>query len=168
MKQIFKNIEINFENNILSILVEEEPLIQKVKFKGLKAKKFLDPLKKIIKLKDRSSFKESLFLEDKKNIKNTLRAMGYYFSKISTSVEELKDNKVNLIYDINLGEKAKISKITFSGDKIFKDKKLRNIIASEEYKFWKIISGKKYLNEELIILDKNLLKTFTLIMGFMM
>ena len=93
--------------------------------------------------------------------------MGYYFSKVTASIEELEDNKVNLIYDINLGERAKISKITFTGDKVFKDKKLRNNIASEEYKFWKIISGKKYLNEELINFDKNLLKNFYLNNGFM-
>ena len=65
-----------------------------------------------------------------------------------------------MIYDINLGEKAKISKITFTGNKIFKDKKLRNVIASEEYKFWKFISGKKFLNESLIDLDNKLLKIF--------
>ena len=41
----FKNIEIKFENSILSIFVEEEPLIQSVKFEGLKAKKFIEPLK---------------------------------------------------------------------------------------------------------------------------
>ena len=162
----FKNIEIKFENNILSIFVEEEPLIQNVKFEGLRAKKFIDPIKNSTTLKDRSSFKENLFFEDKKNIEKTLRLMGYYFSKVTASIEDLGDNKVNLIYDINLGEKAKISKITFTGDKIYKDKKLRNVIASEEYKFWKFISGKKYLNEELINLDKNLLKNFYLNNGF--
>ena len=65
-----------------------------------------------------------------------------------------------------MGKKAKISKITFTGNKIYKDKKLRNIIASEEYKFWKIISGKKFLNEELISLDERLLKNFYLNNGF--
>ena len=73
---------------------------------------------------------------------------------------------ISIFENFDLGEKAKISKISFSGNKFFKDKKLRNIIASEEYKFWKIISGKKYLNEELINLDKNLLKNFYLNNGF--
>ena len=52
------------------------------------------------------------------------------------------------------------------GDKVFKDAKLKNIIVSEEYKFWKIISGKKYLNEVLIEFDKRLLKNFYLNKGF--
>ena len=33
--------------------------------------------------------------------------MGYYFSDISGSIEDLGDNRINLIYDINLGEKGK-------------------------------------------------------------
>ena len=92
--------------------------------------------------------------------------MGYYFSEISSSIEDLGDNKINLIYDISVGEKARIAKISFTGNKIYKDKKLRSIIASEEYKFWKFISGRKFLNEELITIDKKLLNNFYLNNGY--
>ena len=40
-------------------------------------------------------------------------------------LKNLENNLVNLIYNINLGEKAKIKKISFIGNKIFKDKKLK-------------------------------------------
>ena len=92
--------------------------------------------------------------------------MGYYFSEIDISIEELQDNKINLTYNISLGNKAKIKKISFIGNKIFKDKKLKNIILSEEYKSWKFLSGKKYLNEAMINYDKRLLKNFYLNKGF--
>ena len=75
-------------------------------------------------------------------------------------IEELSDNKINLIYNVEIGEKAKIRKISFVGDKIFKDRKLRSVIVSEEYKFWKFVTGKKYLNESLNSLDLRLLKNF--------
>ena len=81
-------------------------------------------------------------------------------------IEELSDNKINLIYNVEIGEKAKIRKISFVGDKIFKDRKLRSVIVSEEYKFWKFISGKKFLNQNLIDLDERLLKNFYLNKGF--
>ena len=92
--------------------------------------------------------------------------MGYYFAEIDISIEKLQDNKINLTYNILLGNKAKIRKITFVGDKIFKDKKLKNIILSEEYKGWKFLSGKKFLNETMINYDKRLLKNFYLNKGF--
>ena len=69
---------------------------------------------------------------------------------------------------LKLGDKAKIKKISFIGDKIFKDRKLRSVIVSEEYKFWKFISGKKFLNQNLIDLDERLLKIFILIKDFIM
>ena len=43
---------------------------------------------------------------------------------------------------------------------------MRSIIISEEYKFWKFISGKKFLNEELIKFDERLLKNFYLNKGY--
>ena len=162
----FKDLSLKFENNVLIITVVEEPIIQSVMLEGVKAQKIIEPLRQSLKLKDRSSYKENIFFEDKKNMEVALRSMGYYFSEISASIEDLGDNKINIVYDIKLGEKAKISKVTFTGNKIFKDKKLRSIIASEEYKFWKFISGKKYLNEELINIDKKLLRNFYLNQGY--
>ncbi len=162
----FKEIRLDFKENILSIYVKEEPIIQSVIFRGIKASKFIDPLKKNIQLKDRSSYKESIFFEDKRKIEQILRLMGYYFSEISSSIEDLGDNKINIIYDIDLGGKAKISKINFTGNKIYKDKKLKSLIASEEYKFWKFISGRKFLNEDLLNIDKKLLRNFYLNNGY--
>ena len=162
----FNNISVKFENNVLYIDVIEFPLIQSVMYKGVKSKKIINLIKNSITLKDRTSFRESGLLKDKNIISNILKNQGYYFSKISTSVKDLDNNKVNLIYNIDLGDKAKIKKISFIGDKIYKNAKLRSIILSEEYKFWKIISGKKYLNQQLVEFDAKLLKNFYLNKGY--
>ena len=95
-----------------------------------------------------------------------LKDEGYYFSSIISSYQDLGDNKIDLLYKIDLGEKSKISKISFIGDKKVKDSTLRNIILSEEYRFWKFISGKKYLNENLINYDKRLLNNYYKNKGF--
>ena len=92
--------------------------------------------------------------------------MGYYFAKVDATKETLDDNKVNITFKVDLGEKTKINKISFIGNKIYKDSKLRSVIVSEEYKFWKFISGKKYLNEKLNKLDLRLLKNFYLNKGY--
>ena len=99
-------------------------------------------------------------------IKNTLKDFGFYFAEVQAHIEELENNSLNIIYKIELGEKAKISKISFIGNKVFKDKKLRDVIISEESKFWKFISNKKFLNEQLIQMDKRLLENFYLNKGY--
>ena len=70
------------------------------------------------------------------------------------------NNTVNLIYEVDLGKKAKIKKIKFIGDKKYKNRKLYRIIASEENKFWKFISDRKLLNQDRINLDKKLLEGY--------
>ena len=153
-------------NKTLLIRVEENPIIQNINYEGIKSSKILEDLKKNAILKSRSSFNKVILEKDQKKIKSLLKDMGYYFSDIEILIEELNDNKINLTYNISLGEKAKIQKISFIGDKIFKDKKLKNVILSEEYKPWKFLSGKKYLNESMINYDQRLLKNFYLNKGY--
>ena len=164
--KFFNNISVNFENNIISIIVEEAPLIDKVTLSGIKAKKIEENIRDILKLKQKSSFDEFQMLKDVENIESTLKSIGYYFAKVSPSIEKINNNMVNLEYQIELGNKAKIKKISFLGNEVFKDKKLKSIIISEEYKFWKFISGKKYLQEQLTEIDKRLLKNFYLNQGY--
>ena len=162
----FELVSVKIENNILRIKVKEYPIIQNVIYEGIKSSEILEKVKKEISLKSRSSFNKILLIKDKESMARELKNLGYYFAEINTSVEELNDNKVNLIFNISLGKKAKIKKISFIGNKIYKDKKLKSIILSEEYKFWKFLSGKKFLNEQMIEYDKRLLKNFYLNKGF--
>ena len=162
----FNSIELNIENNILQIYVEEFPIIQNVSIEGVEKKKIKNELIKNISFKSRNSFNKILLEKDKNTIANILKQFGFYFSNTQVLIEELEDNKIDLIYKIETGEKSKIKKITFLGNKIFKDNKLKSIILSEEYKFWKFISGKKFLNESLISYDINLLKNFYLNKGY--
>ena len=162
----FKNIEINFEKNILQFYIEENPIISNIKVEGIKAKRIQEDIKSVMSLREKSSFNEINLKYEKEKILNVLKTQGYIQAKLDVFKEELSDNKINLIFEINLGEKAKIKKITFIGNKIYKDQKLKRVIVSEEYKFWKFLSGKKYLNENLINFDVQLLKNFYLNKGY--
>ena len=156
----FKNVSINIDNNILYIFVDENPIIQTLLFEGLKNKRILETLSEQIEMREKSSFVESKVKRDEEKITNILRTNGFYFSKVSTKLNYNDNNTVDLIYDINLGEKAFIKKITFIGDKKIKDNKLRKIIISEEAKFWKVLSSKKFLDINRIKLDEKLLVNY--------
>ena len=162
----FKDVSVEFDNSELIINVIENPIIQNIIFNGIKSNTLKEFIIKDSKLIERSSFVK-LFLEnDLINMKKNLEERGYYFSKIDSNIETFEDNRVNLIFNFDLGEKAKIRKINFIGNKIFKDKLLKNIILSEEYKFWKFISGKKFLNKDLISFDERLLRNYYLNQGY--
>ena len=162
----FKDVSVKIENNNLIINVLENPVIQTVYINGIKRKKTEESLYEILSLKNRSSYNAINVKKDENAILNYLKEQGFYFSKITSFYQDLGNNKIDLYYEIDLGNKAKISKISFVGDKIFKDSTLRSVILSEEYRFWKFISGKKYLNENLINYDKRLLNNFYKNKGF--
>jgi outer membrane protein insertion porin family len=162
----FKDVSVEIIKNNLKIKVIESPMVNKIEIKGIKAKKNLKLIQDSLILKPKSSFNEYLLLKEKKSLIFTLKEKGFFFAEVNTLIEKIKNNQINIIHEINLGQKAKIRKITFIGNKIFKDNKLRSLILSEEYKFWKFISGKKYLSQDLIKLDERLLKNYYLNKGF--
>ena len=156
----FSNVSVKLVDNILYISVEENPIIQTLKFEGIKNKRILEVLNEQIEMKEKSSFVENRVKNDEQKITNILRTNGYYFSKVNSKLKKNENNTVDLIFDIELGEKAFIKKITFIGDKKIKDNKLRKIIVSEEAKFWKFISSKKFLDINRIKFDEKLLLNF--------
>ena len=157
----FSNISFSLENQILKIIVNENPIIDNFQITGIKKQSLVEFIKNKIQLAEMKSFDEEILTSDLNLINNILKSSGYYFADITSSKslnEEL--NSVNLKINIELGEKAKIKKIIFLGDKVFKDKRLKEVITSEEHKFWKFISSNVYINKEIINLDKRLLTNY--------
>ena len=163
----FESVDISYDNSKIRIYVIENPIVEKIEIIGIKKKTFLEFIEENIYLNERVSFNDFYLQNDLNVIKNILKTNGYYFSDIKTSFNKNSElNTINLKIEINLGEKAKIENISFIGNKVFKDKKLLEVIASEENKFWKFISNNIYLNRSRINLDKRLLQNYYKNRGF--
>ena len=96
--EFFNNVLVDFDKNILKIIVEELPLVQNIIYEGIKANRIKDVVFKDLKLKPRSSYNEVFLKDDLNKIKNSLKNLGYYFSEVNISVIPLEDNKIDLIY----------------------------------------------------------------------
>jgi outer membrane protein insertion porin family len=156
----FKDVTVDFDKGVFKIKVFENPIIQTVVINGIKKTSLVDALYKELKLKNRSSFVEYIAKTDLIKITNILKVNGYYLTKIKTSILENDNNTIDLIYDISLGEKAVINNIRFTGNKVFKNRVLKNIIVSEKSYFWKFISQNKFVDASRINLDVKLLTNF--------
>jgi outer membrane protein insertion porin family len=156
----FKNVKLNINESTLSIVVEENPIIQNLVVKGIKNKDLLKEVESIISLKEKNPYLDESIKREVNKIKNLIQSVGYYFPNVELLKKENDNNTIDLIFEIDLGEKAFINEIVFLGDKKFKKRKLLNVITSEEDKFWKFISSKRLLNKQRIELDKRLLLNF--------
>ena len=156
----FKDIKIKANNKTLEISIIENPIIQSIKINGIKNKSILNEILEVTKKNEKYPFLKNKILEQNNLLLNIVRASGFYFANVDTKILDNKDNSVDIIHNFKLGNRAIIKKINFQGDKKFKDSKLRNIIKSEEGRFWKFITSDKYLDERKIKNDEFLLKRF--------
>jgi len=150
----FSNISIELRDGRLNIIVKENPIINSLVLKGEKAEKYRTTITEKLILREKTSFLENYIKSDINKIKSFYRLLGFYFVEIEVETERLEKNKVNLVYSINKKEKAKISKIYFLGEKKIRDKRLRDVITSQEATFWKFISRNVYLNKKSRIRQK--------------
>ena len=164
--KFFKNISLKIDNQVLIIDLIENKLVQTIIIEGIKSTTIKNTILESLIIKEKAPFNESDISKDLSNIKRSLTSEGYYLSNIDSNIIENNNNTVNIVFNIDIGDKSKISIIEFTGDKIFKTKTLKNIITSEENKFWKFISKNKFLNEQKLLLDERLLKKFYLDNGY--
>ena len=162
----FSDIKFDIKGDVLVVEVEERKIVQQIIINGVKAEKTKKLILKNLSLREKSPYVNFFAKQDINKIENSLNSAGYYFNKVDVTLKTNNNDTVDIIYDIDLGEKALIKNIIFTGEKYYKDKKLKNIIVSEESKFWKFISNKKYLNPDQISLDLRLLENFYLNKGF--
>ena len=156
----FKDLKISFKSGVLQISVVENPIIQEIEIYGIQNKSILRELEKVTRKSEKYPFIESNVINQKNQLNNIVRLNGFYFADIKTKIIENKNNSVDLIYDFDLGSRAKINEIIFVGKKVFNTRKLRKIILSEESRPWKFITKNKYLDTNRISADVNLLNNF--------
>ena len=140
----FKDVKIFQDNEIINIQVIENPIIQKIIINGVKDNKLNDIVNEVTSKVLKYPLIESKISDQVKLLKNILKSYGYYSVELEAVVDTNENNTVNLTYNFDLGEIAKIKKIKFIGEKIFSDGTLRNIIISEEDKFWKFITRNNF------------------------
>ena len=162
----FENVKISFKNDTLIIDLKEYPIVNQLIIVGEKTKKFENEIKRLINSKSKKSLIKSNLVKDISIIKNLYASLGYNFSKIESKLKKIDDENYDLLFIIERGEKTKISKISFLGNSNVKSKRLKDIIASEENKFWKFISRNTVLSQNLVDLDKRLLSNYYKSIGF--
>jgi len=165
--EFFENVSLELNDNILKIDLIENPIVEDIRIEGIKKKSVEELLLDKISLKKRKSFSENILQNDINLISNILKTNGYYFVKVTPSIKINENlNSSVIVIKVEQGPKAKIKDISFIGDKKIKSKKLLEIIASEEHKFWKFISNNVYLDQARINLDKRLITNYYKNLGF--
>ena len=155
----FEEVKVDLSNGTLTVKISEYPILNQIVLLGENSVRISREIKKIIFLKEKSSFIQTKLSEDINTIKKLYASIGYNFTNVEAKIKKV-DNTVDLVIEIDKGNQTRISSIKFIGDKKISDRRLRDIIASEEHKFWKILSKNTNFSKQLVLLDERLLKNY--------
>jgi outer membrane protein insertion porin family len=162
----FEDIQISLTNGILNISVKEYSVINSIDLVGEKSNAIKTKVLKLLSLQEKESFIKNKLATDLELLKKVYATIGFNFATIDAKIEKFDNNRINLIYFLSKGKKTNIRKINFTGDKKIKEKRLREVIVSEEKKFWKFLSRNTFLSATNIELDQRLLINYYKSLGY--
>ncbi|WP_395052860.1 outer membrane protein assembly factor BamA [Flavobacterium sp.] len=115
----------------LELNIVELPKLNEVKFNGIKKGK-VEELIKENSLTKGKIVNENLITTTKNYLENKYKKDGYFNTKVAirTVADTTSGNNVNMVVNIDKGEKIKIDRIVFVGNEKFSDKKLRKFMRS--------------------------------------
>ena len=162
----FEDVSISIENNELIINVKEYPFVNQLIIIGEKNNNFKKQIEKLIKIKQKRPFIKSYIVKDVELIKTLYASRGYNAANVEIKTKNISDETFDILIEIDRGKQTKISSIKFIGNDNIRSSRLRDIVASEEDKFWKILSKNTNFSENLLDLDTRLLKNYYLSTGY--
>ena len=164
--EFFEDVKVSIVKNELVIVVKEFPFVDQLIIIGEKSNKYKKEIKKVVSTKEKRSFIKSNLVKDIEKIKLLYSSVGYNSAKIEIKTKEVGANRVDVLIEINRGEKTKISSINFIGNKKISNRRLRDVISSQEHKFWKVLARNTNFNKNLLDLDTRLMTNYYKSSGF--
>ena len=161
----FKTVDISIVNNILNINVIENPTINSISFEGNKSLNDIN-LNELITSKQRQTLLISQVEKDTDKIATAYADTGRISAIVTPKVIELSDNRVDLVFEITEGRITEVEKITFTGNRVFSDLRLKGVIATKQAGiFRRFIKSDTFVKDKLDY-DIDLLRNFYINKGF--
>jgi len=162
---LFRDVRIVPEGGVLIVEVEENPSINQIAFEG---NDFLsdEDLRSIVSMRPRFPFTPSVAERDAQSIIEIYRRTGRYGAEVEPVLIERPENRVDVVFEIDEGEMTGINSISFTGNEVFSDSRLRDEIDTTETGILSFLISTDVFDPDRLELDKSLLRQFYLSRGY--
>jgi len=118
----FNDVRIATEGNVVIVRVQERPAISGVDFSGDKEfdKETLTKAMKAVGLSPGQYYDKSLVDKAEQELKRQYLSHGFYAAEVTTTITPVDANRVNVLFSVIEGPKAKIEQVAFIGNNTFK------------------------------------------------
>ena len=161
----FKTVDIAIIEQNVIIKVSEHPTINTISFEGNTVLKD-ENLIKIVSSQQRQTLLAKKIESDAEEIAKVYFSQGRISAQITPKIIERSNNRVDLIFEIVEGRITEIEKITFVGNRLFSDTRLRGILATKQAGIFRRLISSDTFVEDRLNLDKQNLRNFYLNRGY--
>jgi outer membrane protein insertion porin family len=162
---LFADVQIARSGSSLVVTVKENPVINRISFEG--NRRISDEtLTGTIESKPRAVLTRSRVQSDVQRILDAYRNSGRFRASVDPKIIELPQNRVDLVFEINEGDKTGVSRITFIGNKSFSDGRLRDVIRTRESGLLSFLRTTDSYDPDRLAADQELLRRFYYNHGF--
>lgn len=136
----------------LELEIVEVPKLETAKVRGIKERKRNDLIKDF-DVEKGTKLTDNFRIKLKNGIEKKYRKKGFHDANAEITTSEISDslsqeNKVNMLINIDKGEKVKVAEINFEGNEKFSGRKLRGIATTKKKNFFRFWKRSKFLDEE--------------------
>lgn len=156
---LFSDVQINQAGSSLVIKVSEYQVVNQVLFQGNKKIKDVQ-LANTVQMKPRGTYSQAAADADVEAIKAAYRHIGRDDATVTTQIMDLGDNRVNVVFNINEGDRTKIAAINFVGNHAYSSRRLSDIINTKRSGMLSFIMRDDIYDEQKLQADQELLRRF--------
>jgi len=161
----FKTVDIVIVEQNVIIKVSEHPSINTISFEGNSILKD-ENLFEIITSQQRQTLLAAKIEHDAEKIAKIYFSKGHISAQITPKIIQRDNNRVDLVFEIIEDRITEIEKITFVGNRLFSDTRLRGVLATKQAGvFRRLISSDTFI-EDRLNLDKQNLRDFYINRGY--
>lgn len=162
---LFADVIIRLDGNALYVEVSENPIIGDIAFEGNKRLNNED-LAQEISLRPRSIYTRDAVQRDVRRVLELYRRNGRFSTIVEPKIIELDQNRINLVFEIDEGDRSEISRITFVGNDFFNDDVLASELQTKESRWYRFFSSDDNYDPDRLAFDEELLRRFYVNNGF--
>jgi outer membrane protein insertion porin family len=149
----------------LEVVVIENPVVSRVTFEGNRTVEDKD-IQAELEIKPRVIYTRSKVQLDTRRILDLYRRQGRYSATAEPKIIQRDQNRVDIVFEINEGPKAKVEQIDFVGNQVFSSSDLRRAVRTEETAWYKFFSSNDTYDTDRMQFDQELLRRFYVGQGY--
>lgn len=162
---LFSDVQVKMNKGRMTITVVENPIVHTVYFEGNK-KLDDDVLKTEVRLKSRSVYTQSLAQGDADRLLELYKRSGRFGATVTPKIIQKDQNRVDVVFEIDEGEKTVVKKINFIGNKRFSASDLKDALMTKESVWYRFFATTDTYDPDRLNYDKELLRRFYLQKGY--